>query len=120
MLKSILEGNNRGKKARVIKFLETEIFGNTNKIDDIITWKSATPCKDSRGITVEYRVRFDDGGVITAKVFESYQGKMMVKYQDVWTNEFVSKQELYRRHKEEYIPKGYSYKSELEEISLWK
>lgn len=116
MLKTILEGNNRGKKARVIKYLQKEIFNDNQNITDIANWEHAGACKGNKSICVEYKLEFDNLGYMTIRIDEEYNGKMTVKYQDVVRRDLTTRDELYKRQKEEYQ----ANKSTLKEISEWK
>jgi len=115
-LRTILEGNNREKKQKVIKYLQKVIFNHNQNITDITNWKNAGVCKDSKGICVEYRLQFDNIGYMTIRINEEYNGVMIVNYQDVVKRDMITKEELYRRHKEEYN----SNKTTLKKIGEWK
>lgn len=116
MLYELLQGNSRGLKSRVKKFISHEIFGDTQKVENIVNWKNASCTYCGKNIAVGYYIQFDDLGCIRITIEEEIgTDKMVVKYKDIHKGDYVSKEELLKRHKEIYNTSDRT----LKEIEKW-
>lgn len=110
------EGNSRGLKSRVKKFITNEIFKGTKEVKDIVNWKNAGCTYSGNEITVGYYIQFKDLGCMRIIIEEQIgTNNMTVEYKDIYKGDYVSKKELLKRHKEVYDASDRT----LKEIEKW-